>query len=693
MESFQASFINEATELLVDLEAALLELENDTINKQLIGEVFRVMHTLKGTATMFGFENIGEITHHLENIYDQIRSDKLEITTAIFNVTLKSLDHIHYLLENPELEDEEAINNHKKLLADIILIVNGDEISSEKPIENVEVGFFENGITSYLINVSPTSDIFANGTNPLFLIDDLHNLGRSKTFSLLSEIPLLDQLDPEKCYTSWKVILTTEESKDEIMDVFIFVEDECEVQIEEIVNQDILSNEDFVKSLSQLNIDKLDAITLKDIWKRTKLTEENVSVENVDFGLLEEEQPQIKKNQEKKVTSTTSKEKKNTSSIRVASDKLDELMNLVSQLVTTQASLRLYASEHQDGILEEVSENIEKISRKLRDTTFNMCLIPIETLFTRFTRLVRDISIDLGKRVVFKTEGGNTELDKTIIELLTDPLLHILRNSLDHGIESNEERVIAGKPPQGTISVKAYYAGTFVNVEVSDDGRGIDPEKIRNKAISKGVISANAKLSKQETLELIFAAGFSTAEQVTDVSGRGVGMDVVKKNINDLRGEIIIDSIVGKGTTIVLKLPLTLSIIDGLLVKIDEVFYVIPLSVIKKCYEVEHKELLEQHNNLLILEGEQIPFCNLRSQFAVKSEAPKFQQLIVVNNDNSLVGLVVDDIVGEYQAVLKPLGKYYKQQEIFSGSTILGDGTVALVLDSHRIINQTKTFS
>ncbi|MCP4522003.1 MAG: chemotaxis protein CheA [Cytophagales bacterium] len=713
MDSFQASFINEATELLVDLEAALLDLENDTTNKQLIGEIFRVMHTLKGTASMFGFENIGEITHHLENIYDQIRSDKLEISTPIFDVTLTSLDHIRYLLENPNFDGDEGIKRHKKLLVEIISIVEGDtgnnikeSIDSEEAIEDVDFGLFDDdddeeendGTISYLVYIEPIKEIFSNGTNPLFLIEDLHNLGNSKAVPLVNKIPTLQNLDPESCYSSWKVILSTKESVDEIMDVFIFVEDECEVKLDKIIEKDILQ-EDFIEAIGQLNIDEIDVATILDTWERTKSDEkkESAPVENVDFGLFTKESVENKEpnSRPRKENSTPPKGTpkqvtKPTSSIRVSSDKLDELMNLVSQLVTTQASLQLYASESQEGELETISESIEKISRQLRDTTFSMCLVPIETLYTRFTRLVRDISNDLGKKILFRTEGGSTELDKTIIEQLTDPLLHILRNSLDHGIESEEKRIAAGKPAQGTITVNAYYSGTYVNVGISDDGGGIDPEKIRDKAISKGVISPDKQLTKKETLELIFAAGFSTAEQVTGVSGRGVGMDVVKKNINDLRGEIIIDSNVGEGTTMTLKLPLTLSIIDGLLVKIDNIFYVIPLAVIKKCYEVANKELSNQYNNLIIIEEDQIPFCNLRNQFKVNTNAPEFQQLIVVKNESSLVGLVVDEIVGEYQAVLKPLGKYYKQQDIFSGSTILGDGTVALVLDTHRIINQNQ---
>lgn len=407
-------------------------------------------------------------------------------------------------------------------------------------------------------------------------------------------------------------------------------------------------------------------------------------------------EPQIKRSLASKVKEAarekevpTSKEKA-VSSIRVSSDKLDDLMNLVSELITTQAALSLYTDKKSDSELDSIAENVEKLSRQLRDISFGMTLVPMNNLFGRFQRMVRDISKELGKDVAFITEGGETELDKSIIESLTDPLMHILRNSLDHGIETNAQRSALGKPEKGTITLRAYYAGTNVNVEIKDDGKGINPEIIRAKAIEKGVIEEDAELSDKEIFNLIFHAGFSTAEIVTDVSGRGVGMDVVRRNINALRGEIEIESTVNVGTTLTIGLPLTLSIIDGLLVELGNGSYVIPLAAIDKCYTYANAKDVNEFTNIFELSNKQIPYIDLRETFEIDDERNKgaAKQIVVVNNGKSQVALICDHIVGEYQAVIKPLGVYYKEQDYISGSTILGDGTIALVFDTNRLIRK-----
>jgi two-component system, chemotaxis family, sensor kinase CheA len=333
-----------------------------------------------------------------------------------------------------------------------------------------------------------------------------------------------------------------------------------------------------------------------------------------------------------------------------------------------------------------IAENVQKLSRQLRDVAFSIVLIPIENMLTRFQRLVRDLSSELGKDVVFVTEGAETELDKTIIESLADPLMHILRNSLDHGIEDAEQRAKSGKPKQGRISLKAFYSGANVMIKISDDGAGIDPEIITQKAIAKGIITADRKLSKREVLDLVFLPGFSTAKKVTDVSGRGVGMDVVKRKIADIRGEVEIDSELGIGTSITIKLPLTLSIIDGLLVKVEDTHFIIPLTFVDKIFAVEHSTIANTFNNVIVLDGKQVPFFYVRREFGHQESTQFYEQAIVVNFEEKSVGLIVDSVIGEYQAVLKPLGKHYKRQDMISGATILGDGTVALVMDSNKII-------
>jgi len=397
----------------------------------------------------------------------------------------------------------------------------------------------------------------------------------------------------------------------------------------------------------------------------------------------------IEKREKKPVDKTTITTKESSiSSIRVSSDKLDLLMNLVSELVTTQARLSLYTESDTRTELIAISENVQKLTRQLRDIAFSIVLIPIENMLTRFQRLVRDLSNELKKDVNFVIEGAETELDKTIIENLADPLMHILRNSMDHGIEDPETRVKAGKLRQGKILLKAFYSGANVHIQVSDDGSGIDPEFIKSKAIAKGIISPDAVLSRKDILDLIFIPGFSTAEKITDLSGRGVGMDVVRRKISDIRGEVEVESEAGKGTTLTIKLPLTLSIIDGLLVRICNTHYIIPLTVVDKIYAVEHRKLMKAFNNVLILDGEQIPFFNLRQEFNEPESDALMEEVVVVRFEDKQVGIAVDTVIGEYQAVLKPLGKHYKRQEIISGATILGDGTIALVLDPNKTIKQ-----
>lgn len=671
MDNFKKKFVEEATDLIDGLEKALLDLEDNPDDQSIVQQIFRVMHTLKGNSGMFGFDMIDGFTHEMETIYDLIRNGKLKVTREIFDLTLASIDHLKILLDESSYSDPLVIENHNNLLAKVAAIIDVDKnineplkANSKETASNEKEG---KG-SSYYILFDPIKEIFDNGTNPLFLLDELHTFGEVRVFAHLNRIPPLSEINPEHCYTYWEAFVYTELSVNDLSDVFIFVEDESTIEIQKIADGNILADEVIVKEIENL------AAFQKDIGLNAaqKLGVEFVKHQAKDRVLTGRER-------------TTSKDA-TISSIRVSSDKLDMLMNLVSELVTTQARLSLYAEENSIPGLMPIAENVQKLSRQLRDIAFSIVLIPIENMLTRFQRLVRDLSAELGKDVVFVTEGAETELDKTIIESLADPLMHILRNSLDHGIEEADVRVKKGKPKQGKISLKAYYSGANVMIQISDDGAGIDPEMITQKAIAKGIISADRKLSKREVLDLVFLPGFSTAKQVTDVSGRGVGMDVVKRKIADIRGEVEIESEVDKGTTIIIKLPLTLSIIDGLLVKVDDTHFIIPLSVVDKIYAVEHEKIAKTFNNIVVLDGQQVPFFYVRREFEHDESTEKYEQVIVVNFEEKSVGLIVDSVIGEYQAVLKPLGKHYKNQDMISGATILGDGTVALVMDTNKII-------
>lgn len=670
MDNFRKKFIEEATEHIQDLEQALLELEHNPGNKPLIERVFRAMHSLKGSGAMFGFEKVSEFTHHLETIYDLVRNDEMVIDAELLTLTLKSVDHLARLLNEENESPEELLEKHTDLIKQIEeFIEKGREASNQYPSREKKE---EKVLQTYFVIFQPNEDIMKNGTNPLFLIDELHSLGKCIASPVFYKIPLPEEFDRDKCYVSWQIFLATDVDINSITDVFIFVEDECVLEVNQIHEGNLLENEEFLGKISEFQRHQ----------KEITVTE----IKDIVLGISQPEVKQsVKTNEERTVI--TPKEQ-TISSIRVSSDKLDQLMNLVSELVTTQARLSLYAEQDGKPELLNIAENVQKLSRQLRDNAFSIVLIPIENMLTRFQRLVRDLSKELKKEVIFEAEGIDTELDKTIIENLTDPLMHILRNSLDHGIELPDIRMKLGKPRVGKILLKAFYSGANVIIQIYDDGAGIDPNFIRTKAVNKGIINSEAQLSKREILDLVFIPGFSTASKVTDVSGRGVGMDVVKRKIADIRGEVDLESEVGAGTTLTIKLPLTLSIIDGLLVKIAEVFYVIPLSVIDKIYAVEHKKLMKSFNNMVILDGEQVPFFHLRNEFSIPESTAEYEEVIVVRYEDKRVGIAVDSVIGEYQAVLKPLGKHYKRQEIISGATILGDGTIALVLDTNKAIKQ-----
>jgi two-component system chemotaxis sensor kinase CheA len=670
MDSFIKKFVEEAYDLLNELETVLLKLEPNSEDKEIIEHVFRIMHTLKGNSAMFGFRLIDQYTHNLETIYDLIRNGTMKVTEELLDLTLASVDHIRNLLDEDTSLTPIVQTTHKTLLERISLII---EAKSDSTIEKrTKIPVSEEEISTYHIHFQPQPEILANGTNPLFLIEDFGALGEYHAYPSMELLPRLSDLDPEKCYTVWDVLLATKEKIENIHEIFIFVEDNCTLDVQIISNTNLLLDPDFCKKVNELTDDN-----------------SGLGIQKVK-DLIDSLNEPLKKNETilpVSLNDATSK-MKNISSIRVSSEKLDELINLVSELVTTQAGLSLIAEKINNKKLLTIAEDIEKLSRRLRDNTFGIRLIPIENMITRFQRLVRELSHELNKEIIFLAEGTDIELDKTMIEGLIDPIMHIIRNSIDHGIEETETRIRLGKPKQGKIFLKAYHSGANVFVQISDDGSGIDINKIRTHAIKKGLIQAETVLPGKDILELIFLPGFTTAESITKISGRGVGMDVVKRKISDLRGEVSIETTINIGTTITLKLPLTLSIIDGLLVEIDNAYFVIPLSSINRCFEFKHKTLMNAVNNLIFVNDGHIPFIYLRKEFNISSSAPDIEQVVVIEYGDLRIGFAVDKVIGEYQAVLKSLGILFKKQDIISGATILGDGTVALVVDPNKIINQ-----
>ena len=690
MDNLRKVYLEEVEDLFSKMEESLLLLEKSPGDNSLIAEVFRSMHTLKGSSSMYGSTRVADFVHNLETIFDNVRSGETSLSQDIVDVTFKALDHLKEMVHDPELENAAIAERNEKLTAAIVELLEKSPKVDKSSLEKVEKR------NTYFVRFQPDKEIFDDGTNPLFLIDELNDLGTTIVYPYFEEKVILDTLDTKKCHTSWDVILVTDEEENPIRDVFIFVEDTSVVEVTMLFEGDLLKNKDFVNSLPQKDHagKPLEVEQMKQFVDELGIVAEEVmdeplqSVGNSEETAGEDHEEDHHPDESKTIVHSDEK----ITSIRVSSDKLDELMNQVSELVTTQAGLSLYSERNFDPVLDAISDNVEKLSRQLRDIAFEMTLIQIGSLFKRFNRVTRDISSQLGKSVKFVTEGEETELDKKIIDSLADPLMHLIRNSLDHGIESREERLKAGKPEIGTIKLSSYYSGAKVIIQIEDDGKGIDPRGIREKAIKNRLITKEDRLSKKEIFDLIFVPGFSMAENVTDLSGRGVGMDVVKKNILDIRGDISIESEIGKGTTIKMGLPLTLSVIDGLLVKVLNTFFVVPLADIQKCYEIKRTELQNDFNELVVLDEERIPFLDLRKEFDMDMEdLPEKTSVVLLINEDKKIALCVDSIVGEYQAVLKPVGKHYRNQDFVSGATILGDGSIALVLDAYKIVDKKVT--
>ncbi|MGO8694521.1 MAG: chemotaxis protein CheA [Rectinemataceae bacterium] len=701
IDKFKASFREESRELLSLLEETLLELESDAGNSELINAAFRAIHTIKGSAAMFGYDAISRFTHDIENILDRCRSGDLSVTKDFIDMNLKARDHVLSLLEHEEAPPPELEKSGDAILARLRDFAgeSGGEIVAQavsteaaRPpaanLQNVNIGGLDKTapgkMRTFRIQFRPSPEVFKNGTRVLSLIEELAGLGSADVFPHTELIPSFESMDPEVCYCFWDVMLTTEHDINALRDVFIFVEDQSELKIEELPSEEVSTSDGGPRKLGEILIERgeVSPAALSEALSSQKrlgevLVEKHiVSKPQVESALVEQEH--IKKAQQRTDSGM--------GSIRVASDKLDALVDLVGELVTLQARLSQTSLDIRDSSLGSISEQFERLIAQLRDNTMVMRMLPIGSTFNKFRRLVRDLSIELGKEADLITEGAETELDKTVIERLGDPLVHIIRNSIDHGIESPDVREKAGKPRRGSIKLAANHSGAYVLIQVSDDGKGLDREAIRNKGIERGLLSSAQDISEQELYQLIFAPGFSTAKSVTTVSGRGVGMDVVKREIDSLGGSVHLSSRAGQGMMVTLKIPLTLAIIEGLLVRIAEEFYVIPLSSVDGCIEIRREELSAKgERRLLSYREDLVPYVRLREAFESSGEEPEIEQIVIATGQDSRVGFVVDQVVGDYQTVIKPLGRMYRDVEGISGATILGDGTVALILDVNRL--------
>ncbi len=704
LEKLNSVFLEEASDLLASLEDNLLSLESDPGNADLISAVFRVMHTIKGSAGMFGFDDISKFTHEIETAYDLVRSGKIKVTPGLIELTLKARDVINSMLESTDGTIPDNVREMTESLKKEFRAISGSNEgsktdSSRNPsvngskAEKKDTTLPENE-NHFRIKFTPSPDFFHSGTRVVLLIGELAEMGRITVTSFTDPIPALSDIDPEKCYMSWSIILSTKHSLEEVQDVFIFV-DSSAVSIEPVnfatsdskkIGEILLEQ----KSISSEDIDKI----IKQQKKLGELLVENKVVRPQEVNAALAEQQHFKKLAEEQKAADDYKTQPHSisqQSIRVNSEKLDQLIDLVGELVTFSARLNQSAQESKLSSLITLSEQSERLILSLRDTSMDMRMLPIGTMFSRFRRVVHDLASDLNKKIELVTEGAETELDKTVIEKLNDPLIHLIRNSADHGIESPEERKAAGKDVTGVIKLSASHAGAFVVVSVSDDGVGIEKKKVFDKAVSRGLVQPTDILSDSEIYNLIFQPGFSTSEKVTSVSGRGVGLDVVKKDITSLGGTVSIETGEGKGSTFILKIPLTLAIIEGMLVKVGDNVYVVPLTNIEECLEFNpEKDDEGKICSHISARGQMLPYVDLRKWFEIEGDAPSYRQVVVVNDQDSKLGLVVDKVIGNHQTVIKPLGALYKNVQGLSGATLLGDGSVALILDVFKLSDVVK---
>ena len=685
------AFKEEAYELLSELENSLLELEERPDDVDLIGRVFRAMHTIKGSGSMFGFDDIASFTHEVETVFDMVRNGKLEVTTTLVNLTLSARDQIKSMLDNSDGGGADLETSGRIIAGLRALASNEGPAAPAAPVEPKAVKPAGGARMTYRIRFVPPRDIFSSGSNPLNLLSELKELGVCNAVAHTSGVPSLEDIDPEGCYVHWDVILTTDQGLNAIRDVFIFVEDDCELRIEAIAEHDEFSAAQSYKKLGEILLERGDISS--DEMAGVLAKQRRFGEIAVSSGLVPEaevlsalvEQRHVQAVRQEKQSADAA------NSIRVPAERLDMLVNLVGELVTVQARLSQTAAGRGDAELSAIAEEVERLTGELRDNALNIRMLPIGSTFSKFKRLVRDLSAELGKEIEMTTEGAETELDKTVIERLNDPLIHLIRNSIDHGLELPEVRLAAGKPRFGTVHLAAVHSGDSVLITIKDDGAGLDKEAIRAKAIERGVIAASAELSDKELFALVFAPGFSTAKKVSSVSGRGVGMDVVKKAIDALRGSIEVASVQGEGTRIMVRIPLTLAIIESLLVKIGKDFFMLPLSLVDECVELTREDVARAHGrNLAHVRERLVPYIPLRERFRIPGRVPDIEQIVITEVNGVRVGFVVDQVIGEHQTVIKSLGRAYKNAEGISGATILGDGSVALILDVPQLVQSVE---
>ncbi|WP_341325959.1 chemotaxis protein CheA [Methylotuvimicrobium sp. KM2] len=665
MAQFHQIFFEESFEGLDIMESGLLNLDMGDVDAETINTIFRAAHSIKGGSGTFGFSAIADFTHAMETLLDEMRDGRRKVTQPAINVLLGSVDCLREMLtaiQDEKTLDQEKVTEHKKALDTEL---NGAD-KTASPLEQPQPIVINNDNAGWRIAFSPHADLLKTGNDPVRMFRELAELGEIDITVDLQGVPGLYELDPEECHLSWQITVHGNIPRSEIDDIFDWVEEHCDLAVQNIEQTTQASSPAF------------------DAPPQSAAIETTPPSSATNPPIVSESGQNEKINADK-----PSNAGKSSASIRVDTAKIDTLINMVGELVITQSMLSLIGEHFDLNKLDQLKNGLaqlERHTRELQESVMNIRMLPISFVFSRFPRLVHDLSSKLGKKIELQLIGEHTEVDKTVVELISDPLVHLVRNSLDHGIETPDERIAAGKQETGTVTLEAYHRGGNIVIEVSDDGRGLDKDKLRAKALEKGLIQDDAVLSDKQTYELIFMPGFSTAEQLTDVSGRGVGMDVVRRNIQSLGGNIDIVSQLGKGSTMAIYLPLTLAILDGQSVAVGDETYIIPLGSIIESINVTERMInrVAGKGETFRLRQEYLPIVRMHEIFSVpNAKATKLTEglLVVVEGQGIRCGLFVDDLLTQQQVVVKSLEANYRQVEGISGATILGDGSVALILD------------
>ncbi len=720
------TFVGESTELLAQTEEILLALEADPHNEEILNALFRTVHTVKGGAGMFGFDAVVDFAHIVENVLDRLRNKQFAFDKKLAELLLQCKDHLLALVETVAVGEEAtaAVYAQGQVLKTALAVYTGQtalshpadpRMGNSLPVEAVasvqrEEVYVANEAWHLSVRFGP--DVLRNGLDPLSCLRYLNTLGEIVSATAIwDSLPEPAEFNPETCYLGLEADLKTNATKQAIADAFQFIREEIRIRIippqatvteylaalEEMAGDDTLRLGDMLVKTGALTTYELEeTLRLQAERGRTESPPPRVGEVMVENSLAVPEIVEAAINQQQQRRDQAALV---TRHVRVDATKLDRLIDLVGELVVVGASQGLQAKRLGDTSLIESASILSRLVEEIREVALRLRMVQIGETFSRFQRVVRDVARDLEKEVKLEVNGAETELDKAMVERLTDPLTHLVRNSLDHGIEPPSERIAAGKPAQGTLMLNAFHDSGSVVIEVADDGRGINTERVLAKAVAAGLVGADAKPSRTEIFQFIFEPGFTTAAEVTDISGRGVGMDVVRRAVDGLRGTIEVDSQKGVGTVVRVRLPLTLAIIDGFLVGIGGSFYVAPLDMVVECLDLLDAQGSQGQSlhtrGYLNLRGEVLPLLWLRRTFAAPDarddEAEIRHSVVVVHHAGRKAGLVVDQLLGEFQTVIKPLGEVFRRLAGISGATILGSGEVALILDVPALIHQATT--